>query len=308
MNHHRSFPRIIAVAAAAAVAVVALGGCGQGGGRTSARSPAPASRTSASGPISAVTGASAVPGVPTPSSPPAGTATTSPAVTVAPTVASGHHSVATTATTRPSTTTSPAAAPSGPPPAAPGTYTYHQVGSLPGTPAEGTLVVAPVSASGTQVWTRAVGGTLAPAASVMLFDTTGAYLVSPGDQVAGAGASCTFAAPVPWPSWPTTTGRSFSAPAACTGGVSSYLMTGKVEGTTTVSLNGQSVVAAVVVNTITVKGSVDGDSFNVTMTETDDFAPNLRVPVVTRAQVKGTAIGIPISTTRTDTLVSATPS
>ncbi len=232
-----------------------------------------------------------------------------PRVTVAPAVASSHHSVATTATTRPTTTTRPAAPPpTGPAPAAPGTYTYRQVASLPGTPAQGTLVVAPVSASGTQVWTRAVGGTVAPATSVMLFNATGAFLVSPGAQVAGAGASCTFAAPVPWPSWPTTTGQSFSAPATCTGGVSSYLMTGRVEGTGTVSLGGQAVNVAVVVDTITVKGSVDGDSFNVTMTETDDFAPTLRIPVVTRTQVKGTAIGIPISTTRTDTLVSATPS
>jgi len=301
MSHHRSFPWIIAVAVVAVVA--ALGGCGQGGRRPSALSapavPA-ASRTAAPG-----AGSSTVPGTP---ATPVSLAGAAAPVTVAPTVASSHHSVATTATTRPTTTTSPSAPPSGPAPAAPGTYRYRQVGSLPGTPAEGTLVVAPVSPSGTQVWTRAVGGTVAPTTSVMLFNATGAFLVSPGAQVAGAGASCRFASPVPWPSWPTTTGQSFSAPAACTGGVSSYLMTGRVEGTGTVSLGGQAVNVAVVVDTITVKGSVDGDSFNVTMTETDDFAPTLRVPVVTVTQVKGTAIGIPISTTRTDTLVSTTPS
>jgi hypothetical protein len=189
-----------------------------------------------------------------------------------------------------------------------GTYRYRQVGSLPGTPAEGTLAVAPASASGTQTWTRNVGGTLPPAISVMSFTANGAYLVSPGATVAGAQATCVFATPVPWPPWPMTPGRSASAHATCTGPITSYVVSALVQGTATVSLAGQSVTTTVVVNTFVLKGTYGGSALNVTLTETDSYAPNLRVPVVTKTHVTGVAIGIPITTDRTDTLESPTPS
>jgi hypothetical protein len=214
------------------------------------------------------------------------------------------------ATTSPSTQ-SPArqpAAPVGPAAAAPGTYRYRQAGSLAGTPGEGTLVVAPVSASGSQVWTRKVGGTVPASASVMLFNATGSYLISPGGQVGGAPATCTFAAPVPWPLWPTTPGATFSAQATCSGPVSSYQVTGRVQGTATVSLDGHAVATSIVVNTFVLKGTYAGSPLTMALIETDYYAPTLRVPVVTRTHVVGSALGLAVSTDRTDTLESATPS
>lgn len=300
MNHQRCRPWGLGAAMAVAAAVV-LAGCGGSPSKGPLAVTTP--RTSAS---------AATPRVTSPLPAPPSSGTTPPAVAVtpspAPATASRHHSVSTTPSPRPTSTTTPVPAPSGPAPATPGTYHYRQAGTLVGTPAQGTLVVAPVSASGTQVWTRVVGGTLPPASSVMLFNATGSYLVSPASLVTGTNASCTFAAPVPWPSWPTTTGSTFSAPANCTGGVTTYQLTGRVDGTAAMSLNGQAVTTAVVVNTFVVKGDVNGDTFNVTLIETDYFAPTLRVPVLTRTQIKGSAIGIPISTSRTDTLESATPS
>ncbi len=214
-------------------------------------------------------------------------------------------------TTTPPSTQSPAkqpTAPVGPAAAAPGTYRYRQAGSLAGTPGEGTLVVAPVSASGTQVWTRKVGGTVPASASVMLFNATGSYLVSPGGQVGGAPATCTFTAPVPWPLWPTTPGATFSAQATCSGPVSSYQVTGRVQGTATVSLDGHAIATSIVVNTFVLKGTYAGSPLTMTLTETDYYAPTLRVPVVTRTHVVGSALGLAVSTDRTDTLESATPS
>jgi hypothetical protein len=221
--------------------------------------------------------------------------------------AAGNHRGTTPPTTQPPAS-KPAVAPTGPTAATPGTYKYRQAGSLPGTPAEGTLVVAPVSGSGTQVWTRKVGGTVPASASVMLFDTTGSYLVSPGGQVGGAPAACTFNLPVPWPPWPTTPGLSYSAQATCSGPVSSYNATGRVTGSATLSLDGHQINTSIVVNTFVLKGSYAGSPLTMTLAETDYYAPNLRVPVVTRTHVVGSAIGLPVSTDRTDTLESATPS
>ncbi|MDQ1417202.1 MAG: hypothetical protein QOF81_2815 [Acidimicrobiaceae bacterium] len=225
----------------------------------------------------------------------------------APTVAGGHQGAATPSTQSPtSAKQSPVLA--GPTAAAPGTYRYRQSGTLAGTPAEGTLVVAPVSGSGTQVWTRKVGGTVPASTSVMLFNATGSYLVSPGGQTGGAPAACTFNAPVPWPPWPTTPGRTYAAQATCSGPVSSYQATGRVQGTATLSLDGHAVNTSIVVNTFVLKGSYAGSPLTMTLTETDYYSPTLRVPVVTRTHVVGSALGLPVSTDRTDILESATAS
>lgn len=246
-------------------------------------------------------------GAPTTTIPVLASSTVAPAPSVTlTTTASSHHIQTTTATTRPvATTVAPVAGPS---PAAPGTYSYRQVGSLPGTPAIGTLVVAPVSASGTQTWTRNVGGTVAPATTVMLFNTAGAYLVDPGTSAAGAQASCTFATPLAWPPWPTTVGASASGQAACSAPVSSYQVTVRVAGSAMLSLGGSTVDTAEVLGTIVIGGNYDGSPLNVTLTETDYYAAGLRVPVETVTHVVGHVLGLSVTTSRTDTLVSATPS
>lgn len=252
----------------------------------------------------------AVPRLPAPTVPTS--APTVPPSTVAlpppaPTTAATHHpaTTTTTPTTRPvSTTLAPA---TGPLPAAPGTYRYHQVGSLPGTPSVGTLVVAPVSASGTQTWTRVVGGTVAPSTTVMLFNTTGVYLVDPGASAAGASATCTFSTPVAWPPWPTTVGAGATGQATCSAPVSSYQVTVRVVGSAMLPLDGATVEVAEVLSTIVIGGNYDGSPLNVTMTETDYYAPTLRVPVETVTHVSGHVLGLSVTTSRTDTLLSATP-
>jgi hypothetical protein len=308
VNHARPRPAPVAVAVLVAVALGALTGCGQA---SSASSPLAAA--SKSTPAGLSTSSSP----PSPASPGSGPASSSLAATT--TVTSRPPAGASAAPgSKPSTVTpSPAAVKSGDPvstrpaptPATPGTYRYRQIGSLPGTPSEGALVVAPAAASGTQVWTRLVGGSLRPATTVMLFNAAGSFLVSPSDQVAGvAKAPCTFATPLPWPPWPTTAGRSFTGQASCTGGtVTSYQVAGQVQGSASLSLDGRAVTASIVVNTITVRGSYAGSGINVVLTESDYYAPDLRIPVLTRTHVSGSALGLTVTTDRTDTLESSTP-
>jgi len=215
---------------------------------------------------------------------------------------------AATATTRASTT-----APNAPQalvasPAAPGTYRYRQSGSLAGTPAEGTLVVAPASTSGTQTWARVVGGTVAPSSTVMLFNASGAFMVAPGAAAAGGPQTCSFATPVPWPPWPTTIGRRASAHATCTGTISSYDVTTEVQGSAAMTLDGKTVNIMAVVNMIVISGTANGSPLHATLTETDYYAATLRVPVQVKTHLAGTVLGLSVTTDRTDTLESATPS
>jgi hypothetical protein len=322
MSHKGSFSWVPVAAIGVAVALVAVGAMtvmlsrDRGSGRpltlsdTDARAPAAPSPEPANASPAA------------PGAAGGGTAAASTGAGVsspAPTVAAGHR-VATPPSTQspvvgkqsptPTSPTGPTGGtgPIGPRAAAPGTYRYHQAGSLPGTPAEGTLVVAPASASGTQEWTRKVGGTMPAATTVMLFNTIGSYLVSPGGQVGGVRATCTFGTPVPWPPWPTMPGATFASQATCSGPVSTYQVSGQVQGTTTLSLDGHAVATTIVVNTFALKGTYAGSPLTMTLTETDYYAPSLRVPVMTRTHVVGSAIGLPLSTDRTDTLESATPS
>ncbi|MGH9125494.1 MAG: hypothetical protein ACRDZ8_12325 [Acidimicrobiales bacterium] len=283
---------------AAARSAAAGSSSGNSSATSSAQLGAAAGSTSAGGAAAvSASGTSAATGQSSHSSAPGGTGAATPPPTAARTT--------TPPTTGKSTTTAPPAA--GPAAAALGTYRYHQVGTLAGTPSEGTLMVTAGSGAGTQVWTRNVGGALPPASTNMLFNASGAFLLTPSDPVTGT-ASCTFARPVPWPPYPTTPGQSASVQAACTAPITTYQVSSQVQGTTQVSLGGTSVTAAVVVNTFVIKGNYNGGAINVTLTETDEYAPNLAVPVVTTTRMSGTALGLSVTTQRTDTLESANPS
>jgi hypothetical protein len=142
----------------------------------------------------------------------------------------------------------------------------------------------------------------------MQFTSAGAFLVAPGNQASGGAASCSFAAPVPWPPWPTTPGQRTSGRASCTGGITSYQVSGVVQGTATDTLDGHPVTTSVVVYTIALAGNVSGSPLNVTVTETDHYSATLRIPVLTQTHLSGTALGLAVITDRTDTLLSATPS
>ncbi len=305
MSRHRTTSRT-AVVVFVVVAVLA-GGTGLAVAMAMAvhDGAAPARVGAAPGTSAAATAAPTGSAAPDPVTPTASSSPTSSARASNPRPATNWHP---TTTAKPAPTTpGPPTGPSGPTPAAPGTYRYRQAGSLPGTPAEGALVVSTVSASGTQTWSRLVGGTIPPSTSLMLFNSAGSFLVSPGGQVAGASATCTFATPVPWPPWPADLGRTAAAQASCTGPVHSYQVIEQVQGTAAMSLDGHSVTTTIVVTTIVLKGTASGSPLTVTLTETDYYAPTLRVPVLTHTHIAGTAIGIPISTDRTDTLESARP-
>lgn len=267
--------------------------------------PAPAPAPSVTGVGAAVAGSALTPAGPLAAS--AGSATRASGST--PTSAAGTRAPATTVTTRPPTSTAsttPAAAVMSP--ATAGTYRYRQAGSLAGTPAEGTLVVAPASSSGSQTWTRMVGGTVAPSSTAMLFDSNGAFMVAPGAAAVGGPQTCSFATPVPWPPWPITVGRTTSAHATCAGTISSYDVTSHVQGFAALPLDGRTVNTTIVVNTIVIAGSANGSPLHVTLTETDYYAAGLWVPVVTKTHMAGSVMGLSVTTDRTDTLESARPS
>jgi hypothetical protein len=303
---------LIAVVGASGVAA-GLTMIGQGkGGAVDVSAQAPRTRSSAAG--AGATGAAATGAAPASDTSPtsatavgvAAPATTRPSGS-APTPAAGRRPPATTVTTRPSATTPTSPAPAVASPAAAGTYRYRQSSTLAGTPGEGTLVVAPASASGIQTWTRVVGGTVAASATVMLFNSTGAYMVTPGGSV-GAAAACSFATPVPWPPWPTTIGRTTSGHGVCTGGITSYDITTRVQGSAAMTLDGRSVDTMVVVNTIVIAGTANGSPLHATLTETDFDAATIRVPLEVKTHLTGTVIGLSVTTDRTDILESATPS
>jgi hypothetical protein len=297
-------------------AIAVIGVAGVAGGLTMAGRDAGAV-VSASGHPTTTGAATATHSANAASAPAAGAAAIavpSPSGAPATVAAAAHQATATTATRAPKSTvaspatTRPPAVVVGVSPAAPGTYRYHQAGTLPGTPAVGTLVVAPASASGTQTWTRMVGGSVAPASTVMLFNAHGAFMVAPAGSVSGAQAACSFASPLPWPPYPTTVGGRASGHATCTGGISTYDVAEQVQGTATLPLAGASVTTTVVVSTVVITGTVNGGPLRVSLTETDWYAPTLRVPVQTKTHVAGSVMGLSVTTDRTDTLISSTPS
>ncbi len=102
-------------------------------------------------------------------------------------------------------------------------------------------------------------------------------------------------------------GRTTSGHAACRGPVTTYQVTGSVQGSATLRLDAKPVTAAVVLNTIVIAGRYNGMALNVTLTETDYYLPTLRVPILTKIHMVGNVIGFSVTTDRTDTLESATP-
>jgi len=208
----------------------------------------------------------------------------------------------------PGSTRPPTPAPAAPTPAAPGTYHYHQTSSQPGTPPEGTLVVAPASASGTQVWTRNVGGNVRPSSTVMLFNSSGIFMLSPSGQVAGTAGACSFAAPLPWPPFPLAAGQSFAGHAACSGPVQTFVVSGQVGQVEPLPLNGAMVGTFKVTSNFVLQGSYSGSPLNVTVAETDWYAPSLPVPVQTRTHLVGRVLGLSVTSDTNYLLASSTPS
>jgi len=113
--------------------------------------------------------------------------------------------------------------------------------------------------------------------------------------------TCNFPDPMPAPPWPPTVGATFTGHAECSGFTTD--VSGKIESSRTVTLDGSNVGVFVVHATIVTHGQVES-----TMDEVDWFAPAVGVPTHTEIHQNGTAAGFPFGADVTSDLKSARPS
>ncbi|HUR78259.1 MAG TPA: hypothetical protein VMZ22_09955 [Acidimicrobiales bacterium] len=200
-------------------------------------------------------------------------------------------------------TTNPNAAPA---PAKQGTYDYAQSGttSQGEVPPDGTLVVSGGGPS--QVFKRYVDPDQPPSDLNFVFRDDGPFITGAVVRFPGQTITCTFGPPVPAPPWPPTTGRSFSGHATCTGGYSADL-TGSITGRTTDSVGGSAVDGVVVSSTLHVVGT----GADITVKDTQHWAPSLRVSTFSHETISGTVNfgfgNVPITGDITSKLKSISP-
>jgi hypothetical protein len=198
----------------------------------------------------------------------------------------------------------------GPAPTAAGLYRFRQTGSsttgatTEPAPAEGTLRVDPAAVDGTQVSHRAVHPDQPPSDTTIAFRPSGMFITTVvtrttlGTQTVAF--TCTFNPGVPAPPWPPAVGKAFSASGSC--GSFTAQVTGRIDGTRTVALDGRSLTAYVVDSTIVTHGQVES-----TQTETDWFSPVLRLSVHSETHSKGTFGAFRFSSDLTSDLESGRP-
>ncbi|MEY2473154.1 MAG: hypothetical protein QOK28_2483 [Actinomycetota bacterium] len=189
-----------------------------------------------------------------------------------------------------------------PAPAAPGTYDYAQSGSTNqgSVPPSGTLVVEGTGPS--QVFARHADpqseGDL-----YFTFGSDGPHITRVVLKQQGLVITCTFATPVPAPPWPPTTGKTFSGHAACDNGFAADF-SGSITGHQNDSVSGRSFEVVVVASTL----HVSGNGIDVNVSDTQHWAPALRVPTYSHEVVHGTGpFGSTIAGDVTSTLVNASP-
>lgn len=214
----------------------------------------------------------------------------------------------TTTSAKPTTTTTVAShTGGGPAPVVPGTYQERQSGSFTAAgkttsyPPNGTLVVDPARADRSQVWHRYVKAGTSPSDTTVLFRANGPFLASTSMAGPSGQLTCTFNPPLPAPPYPTKVGQTFSGQASC--GSFTVSVQGKVDGTKVVSVGGTQVPTFVVDSTITTKGQVTA-----TGTQTDWYAPSLRLSVHEAVTEQGTYEAFPFKSQITSDLVSVRPS
>ena len=153
-----------------------------------------------------------------------------------------------------------------------------------------------------------MGGTVKPSSMTMLFNKAGTFMVSPNGQLAGTSGTCAFSIPLPWPPWPATVGATFSGQATCAGPVHTMTISGQIDRTEGLPLDGATVDTFRVVSTLVMKGSYNGSPISVTQTDTNWYAPSLSVPVRSQTHLQGSVIGIPLTIDSTAVLESSKPS
>jgi hypothetical protein len=199
----------------------------------------------------------------------------------------------------------------GPAPVLAGTYRFRQSGSstvgstTTAAPADGTMTVDPASSDGTQVFHRFVRAGQPPSDTTFSFQTSGMFIttvvtrMTVGTQTVAF--TCTFNPPVPAPPWPPSVGATISGSGSC--GSFTAQVTGRIDGTKTVTLDGAPVMVYVVDTTIVTHGQVES-----TQTQTDWFAPSLRLSVHNESRAKGTYGPFSFSSTLISDLESGRPS
>jgi hypothetical protein len=201
----------------------------------------------------------------------------------------------TTATTAPRATVPPA---TGPAPAAPGNYTFNGTGTsmvtfgTTTTPLPvGTETLAVTSTGpGAQQW---VGTSTT---SNLLFNGTGVFLQA--ETVFGT--TCTFSPAVAYPPWPLASGQPFQGQATC--GSGTLYLSGHVAGTASVSVGGTNVSTFLVQSTLKLAGTT------LVISETDWYAPSLRLPVKSTVIAVGGSPSYSIASNTTYVLASTHPS
>jgi hypothetical protein len=197
----------------------------------------------------------------------------------------------------PPPTADPNAAPA---PAVPGTYDYSQNGSTSqgAVPPRGTLVV-----SGSQVFTRNTGDGNSSDIS-MSFRSNGPFITKiVVRQQSAPPIACTFGSPVPAPPWPPTTGKSFSGHATCDNGFVADF-SGSITGHGSDTVAGKAYETVIVGSTL----HVTGNGIDVTVHDTQHWAPELRVPTYSHENIDGTGpFGVHISGDVTSSLLNSSP-
>jgi hypothetical protein len=199
-----------------------------------------------------------------------------------------------------SPTADPNAAPG---PATQGTYNYSQSGQVGGEPVppNGTLVVSGGGPS--QVFHRYFDTGQQPSDIYYTFRDDGPFITKIVVRQQGAAITCTFGSPVPAPPWPPTAGRTFSGHATCDGGFAADF-NGSVGGHVSDSVAGKSVDSITIDSTLHVTGQIFGQAIDITVKDTQHWAPSLRVPTYSHETISGTAGAQPITGDVTSTLTS----
>ena len=265
----------------AAVGLVALGLC-----CASAAGCGAAHKRAGALPAGTASGTTTVPpGSTTTSSTVAGTgpngATGSPASRGSSTTLAGHAPVA-------SSGSSPLAGGNGAPaPAAPGTYTVDQSGSVTGPgfssnePPQGTFVVDPAQANGVQAWHRYVDTSKPPANTQAQFTANGPFILSTTEQSPQGNTTCTFNPPIAAPPWPPAAGKTFSSQGSC--GSFNVALQGRITGSQTMTLkDGETFTVWVIDSTLNLSGQVTGSG-----TQVDWYSPALRLSLHEQIDISG---------------------
>jgi hypothetical protein len=225
--------------------------------------------------------------------------------------------VAVAATPPPSTprpsTPPPSGAPAGtagPAPVTAGTWHFTQLGTTTvgalrsSLPPAGTLVVAPADPTGMQISHRYTDPAQAPTDTTTSFAHGGMFLLSEVLRMRVGSTTesftCAFNPGVPVPPWPPRVGSHFGGDGNC--GAFGAHIDGQIAASRSATVGGTSVPVFVAVSTLTTQGQIAA-----TFSETDWFAPSIRLSVHVETSGHGTYGFVSFTSISTSDLQSLSP-